>query len=182
VQFIRQLLQIDPPLRPTAAGALAHPWLTTSDPLLTPLPTPGRLQALRSSGNLEEWFTHANELWLYSCATTPVVAVAAAAQRTWQQPPGSVPMSLRSDPRMVISEVRRPARARKRALGVAAHAAPPLTRVSIHSPLDPCALLPLPSAAFAPITHRTPRCRSFRCLCTCTSASKRRRMMTIDCH
>lgn len=72
IDFIRQLLQIDPMLRPTAQSALGHCWLSNTAPLSAALPTPRQLKILRSSGNLDGMFSHANDIWLYSCATTPV--------------------------------------------------------------------------------------------------------------
>jgi serine/threonine protein kinase len=72
--FVQDLLQVDPNRRPTAARALSHPWLrlTAASPQLTSLPTSRRLQALVESGNMPGKFTHARDLWLYNCATTPV--------------------------------------------------------------------------------------------------------------
>jgi len=71
VDFIRRLLQIDPQMRPTAREALGHPWLNSATPL-APLPTPRMLQGLRESGTLDSRFSHANDVWMYSCATTPI--------------------------------------------------------------------------------------------------------------
>mmetsp|Transcript_3603 Transcript_3603/g.10593 ORF Transcript_3603/g.10593 Transcript_3603/m.10593 type:complete len:434 (+) Transcript_3603:49-1350(+) len=72
VDFIKQLLQVDPHLRPTAQQALAHRWLTCDTPLPSQLPTPRCLQVLKDSGHMADMFHHANEVWMYSCATTPI--------------------------------------------------------------------------------------------------------------
>lgn len=79
--FIRSLLQIDPQLRASAHSALAHPWLTTTAPLPTPLSTPRQLQILRSSGVLEDMFIHANDVWMFCAATTPVDSLSRGAKR-----------------------------------------------------------------------------------------------------
>mmetsp|Transcript_24262 Transcript_24262/g.56094 ORF Transcript_24262/g.56094 Transcript_24262/m.56094 type:complete len:412 (+) Transcript_24262:172-1407(+) len=72
IHFIRQLLQIDPQLRPDASTALSHRWLTTEAPLPSALPTPRLLRGLCQSGKFDDMFSHASDIWLYSCATTPV--------------------------------------------------------------------------------------------------------------
>lgn len=103
IDFIRALLQIDPQRRPTAAKAMAHPWLTTSAALPTPLLTPRHLGILKRSGNMEGKFSHATDIWLYSCATTPVPALDGL-RRPRQHSNGSREAGQERD--LVLSEVR----------------------------------------------------------------------------